>query len=58
MEDFRTRVGKTQDEPDHLISLKSKEVLQNQKYGAYQRDTRTNLKELPLTKAGTIWTIK
>ena len=58
MKDFRMKVGKIQDEPDHFLSLESKEVLPNPKYGARQRDTGTNLKRLPLTKAGAIWTIK
>ena len=57
MKDFRTRVGKTQDEPDHLVSLERKAVLRKQKYGACQRDTGSNVNELPLIKAKTICTI-
>lgn len=58
MEDLISRIETIQDEPDYLVILENKEVLQKQKYGACQRDTGTNLEELPIAKDGTICTIK
>lgn len=57
MGDFTIRGRKIQDESDRLVVSERKKVFQQQKYGACQRDSGANPKELPIAKAGTIWTI-
>ena len=49
----RARVRKIHDEPGLSRGTRT-EVLKYQKYGTRQRNTGTNLKELPVAKAGTI----
>lgn len=54
MSDSRTGAGKMQINWEHFVGQKVRKYSNTKRIGAWQKDTGANLKEYPMTKAGTI----